>query len=259
MGNQTLKLNKMKKWNIWLFALMIVGSLLTQCNQQPKVGKGEMLVSGKVEGLRKGTLYLQKFVDTLLTSIDSVTIKGSPDFSFVTKIDSPELYYLSLTKDDGDSLKDRIPFFGETGKISINTRLKTFETSAQINGSENQNLYREYQSYIRKFNDQQLDMLQDYLDFQQAGSIEQADSVQKAMDYLIRRKYLYAINFASNHADKEIAPFIALAEVYDANLSLLDTLASRMTPEVAASKYGEKLQVYLAKRKADKDSLAQAK
>lgn len=249
----------MKKWNKRLPLLLMMGFILTQCNQKQKAAKGEMLVSGQIEGLRKGTLYLQKFVDTLLTSIDSVTIKGSPDFTFITKIESPELYYLSLTKDDGDSIKDRIPFFGEVGEISINTRLKTFETSAQINGSENQNLYREYQSYIRRFNDQQLDMLQDYLDFQQAAALEQADSVQKAMDYLIRRKYLYAINFASNNADKEIAPFIALAEVYDANLNLLDTLASRMTPKVASSKYGKKLKDYLAERRAVKDSLAQIK
>ena len=249
----------MKNWTSILPALLFVGFIIQACNTSPKVKAGEMRVSGEVEGLRKGTLYLQKFVDTLLTSIDSVTVKGSPVYTFVTPIESPELYYLSLTKDDGDSLKDRIPFFGEAGEISINTRLKTFETSAQIKGSENQNLYREYQSYMRRFNDQQLDMLQDYLDFQQASSLEQADSVQKAMDNLIRRKYLYAINFASNHADKEIAPFIALAEVYDANLTLLDTLASRMTPEVAASKYGKKLQTYLSERRADKDSLAALK
>ncbi|MGC6421304.1 MAG: DUF4369 domain-containing protein [Flavobacteriaceae bacterium] len=237
---------------ILLLGLTLLTS--TQCDSTQKAGKGEMIVTGNIEGLRKGTLYLQKFIDTLLTSIDSVTIKGTPTFSFVTKIESPELYYLSLTKDDGDSLKDRIAFFGEPGEIAINTRLKTFETSAKVVGSENQNLYREYQSYIRKFNNQQLDLLEDYLDFQQAQEMIQADSIQKAMDNLIRRKYLYAINFASNHADKEIAPFIALAEVFDANLTLLDTLSSRMTPEVADSKYGRKLITYLEERRKAKDS-----
>ena len=222
-----------------------------QCSPTPKAGQGEMLVSGKIEGLRKGTLYLQKFVDTLLTSIDSVNIDGMPQFAFTTPIESPELYYLSLTKDDGDSLKDRIPFFGEPGSITINTRLKTFETSAQIKGSENQNLYREYQSYIRKFNSQQLDYLEDYLEFQKDGLQKKSDSMQKVLDNLIRRKYLYAINFASNNADHEIAPFIALAEVYDANLSLLDTLAARMSSEVATSKYGKKLTEYLSDRRAD--------
>ena len=247
----------MKKTTALALPLLFILLAFNQCDTPNKAGKGEMLVSGKIEGLRKGTLYLQKFVDTLLTSIDSVRVAGSPEFSFVTKIESPELYYLSLTKDDGDSQKDRIPFFGEPGSIAINTRLKTFESSAKIEGSKNQNLYGEYQSFIRKFNDQQLDLLQDYLEFQQDQMQQEADSVQKAMDNLIRRKYLYAINFASNNADHEIAPFIALAEVYDANLSLLDTLASRMSPEVAKSKYGKKLFGFLEDRRMDETAKAE--
>ncbi len=241
----------MKKTSATTLSLVFILFAFYQCDTPQKAGKGEMLVSGKIEGLRKGTLYLQKFVDTLLISVDSVSITGSPEFSFTTKIESPELYYLSLTKDDGDSQKDRIPFFGEPGSISINTRLKTFESSAKIEGSENQNLYGEYQSFMRRFNDQQLDLLQDYLEFQQDQMKEEADSIQKALDNLIRRKYLYAINFASNNADHEIAPFIALAEVYDANLSLLDTLAARMSPEVSKSKYGKKLIDFLEDRRVD--------
>ena len=39
-----------------------------------------MLVSGKVEGLRKGKLYLQKMEDSLIISIDSITINGQDSF-----------------------------------------------------------------------------------------------------------------------------------------------------------------------------------
>ena len=50
------------------------------------------------------------------------------------------------------------------------------------------------------------------------------DSIEKAMDNLIKRRYLYALNFASTHGDNVIAPFIALTEVYDANIVFLDTV-----------------------------------
>ena len=63
-----------------------------------------------------------------------------------------EMYYLYLNKDDGDSLNDRIPFFGEKGEIEINTRLSTFESSAKISGSKNQLILEEYNSMIRRFN-----------------------------------------------------------------------------------------------------------
>ena len=101
-----------------------------------------MRISGKVDGLRKGTLYLQKMVDTILVSVDSVTIKGDDSFQLGDNIDTPEFYFLSLDKDDGDSLTDKILFFGETGEIKINTLLRTFGSSAKVEGSENQILWR---------------------------------------------------------------------------------------------------------------------
>jgi hypothetical protein len=113
-----------------------------------------MIVKGKIEGLRKGTLYLQKIEDTLLVNVDSTLIKGTPEFEFKTPLETAEIFYLYLNKEDGDSLNDRILFFGEEGIIEINTLLKTFESSAQITGSKNQELLQEYTSFNRKFNEQ---------------------------------------------------------------------------------------------------------
>ena len=59
-------------------------------------------------------------------------------------IKSPEFYFLSLDKDDGDSLTEKILFFGEAGEIKINTLLRTFASSAKIEGSENQLFGNEY-------------------------------------------------------------------------------------------------------------------
>ena len=82
-----------------------------------------MVVKGKVEGLRKGKLFLQKMEDTLLINVDSVQISGTPKFEFKTDIETAEIFYLYLDKEDGDSLNDRILFFGEEGLIEINTLL----------------------------------------------------------------------------------------------------------------------------------------
>jgi hypothetical protein len=57
---------------------------------------------------------------------------------------------------------------------------------------------------------------------------------------VIKRKYLYATNFAINNKDHEVAPYIALAEIYDINLKFLDTIQKSMTPKVAQSLYGKK-------------------
>ena len=67
----------------------------------------------------------------------------------------------------------------------------------------------------------------------------------KKQESNIKRKYLFATNFAINNKDHEIAPYIALAEIYDINLKYLDTIQKSMTPKVAQSLYGKKLTSYV--------------
>ena len=137
---------------ILFFCLIISLIFLMGCQSNPKPSGLMMHVSGKVAGLRKGTLFLQKILDSTLVNVDSIVINGEPEFEFRTEIESPEIYYLYLNKDDGDTLNDRIMFFAEKGEITINTLLKTFESSAKVSGSENQELLQEYRKIARQFN-----------------------------------------------------------------------------------------------------------
>jgi len=234
------------------FIITLLSILWIGCESSPKATGNSMLLSGKVDGLRKGTLYLQKIQDSLLVSIDSVVINGSPEFQFKTDIESPEIFYLYLNKEDGDSLNDRILFFGEKGEIKVNTLLKTFESSAKVTGSENQELLQEYRKLARQFDGKNLDNIKAYYEAIKNNADQKTmDSIQAAMDNLTKRRYLYALNFASTHGDNVIAPFIALTEVYDANLVFLDTVASKLTEEVKVSKYGKEFLEFIAKRKIE--------
>ena len=212
-----------------------------------------MIVRGKIEGLRKGKLFLQRIEDTLLINVDSIQISGTPKFEFKTDIETAEIFYLYLDKEDGDSLNDRILFFGEEGLIEINTLLKTFESSAEITGSKNQELLQEYISFNRKFNDQNLSLMQKFYQAQIDQNNKLADSLQYKIDNLLNRRYLYTINFAANNTDQNIAPYLALTRVFDANLSLLDSIAVKMTPEVKESKYGIEFINFLKKRREQEE------
>ncbi len=72
--------------------------------------------------------------------------------------------------------------------------------------------------------------------------------MQQKIDNLLKRRYLYTINFAAQNTDQNIAPYLALTKVFDANLSLLDSIAVRMTPQVSNSKYGKEFLNYLEKK-----------
>ena len=176
--------------------LFVLSLLFINCEPSKKTtDENLMIVKGRIEGLRKGNLFLQKIQDTVLINVDSTQVNGTPDFEFQTPIETPEVFYLYLDKEDGDSLNDRILFFGEKGQIEINTLLKTFESSAQISGSENQELLQEYLSFNRKFNDQNLVLMQGFYEAQIAQNKERADSLQNKIDNLLKRRYLYTINF----------------------------------------------------------------
>ena len=57
--------------------------------------------------------------------------------------------------------------------------------------------------------------------------------------------YCLATNFSIQNADKEIAPYIALTELYNANIKLLDTVNNSLTNEIKASKYGVELEKFI--------------
>ena len=237
---------KLKKY----FLIILLSSLMFSCNQNEKSNFEDlMIVKGSIRGLRKGKLYLQRIKDTMLINLDSAYVDGSPKFRFQTPIKTPEVFYLYLNKDDGDSLNDRILFFGEKGTIEINTLLKTFESSAKISGSKNQELLQKYQSMRRKFNDKNLDLLKDLYVAKGKKQIERVDTLEKKIASLLNRRYLYTINFAAQNPDQNLAPYLAITQVYDANLTVLDSIANKLTNKVKASKYGIEFLNLLEKRR----------
>ena len=200
-----------------------------------------MIISGNINGLKKGSLILKKQIDSTIISLDSMKINGDSNFKLVTEIYEPDIYYLYLDKEDGDSLNDIITFFGNTGNITINSRLKTFDSSYEINGSRNSELLREYLSIIRKYNLQNLDLLDIFYNAQIDNNQNKIDSVNFELENLIRRRYLYSLNFAITNAENEISPYIAVSQIPDANVELLIKLYDTLSDKVKNSKYGKLL------------------
>lgn len=94
-----------------------------------------------------------------------------------------------------------------------------------------------------------MDLVEKELENYSSNTYKNADSIADVNSKLIRKKYLYTANFATTHADKEIAPYLALSEIADINIRYLDTIDTKMNPEVAKSKYGKMLKSYIKERK----------
>jgi len=223
----------MKKILLWVVLIVFV----IACSGD---SDNTMYVNGSIKGLKKGTLYLQKEMDSLLVSVDSVFVDGTDSFVLTDEISSPEMYFLTLGTSD-----KKIAFFGEKDTVYVKSTLDKFILKAKISGSENQARLDEFYQMTKKFNDQNLDLIKEEFEARKIGSQDSIDAVAKKMNGWTRRKYLYMTNFAVKNGDYEVSPYVALTELANANVTLLDTINNSLSAEVKASKYGKQLNDYI--------------
>lgn len=201
-----------------------------------------MIVTGQIKGLKKGKLYLQKMKDTLLVSVDSVSLNGVDTYELKDFVESPIVYYLTF---DANNAKKSILFFGEEGTITINDDVEVFGLNPEINGSKNQAIFDEFKLMSKKFQERNLELIKQDFDAKKAKDLDLAKKIEKDFKRLVRRRVLYTANFAIKNNDSEVAPYLALTELYDATIPLLDTVNSSLSNRVKNSIYGKKYQEYL--------------
>lgn len=210
---------------------------------------GSLHLTGDIKGLSQGKLYIQKIQDTVFVVLDSIEFKGKSTFETNIDIDKPEVLYFFLDRGQTNSIDNNLAFFAEPGEMTFNSKLKEFYASAKITGSKNQELWDEFKVMNSKFTNENLSIIQKRLENELNFNPKAQDSTDNAYQKLLTRKYRYVAQFASTHGDYEIAPYLALSEIADINVSFLDTIASKMNPKVAESKYGKMLMDHIRDRK----------
>jgi hypothetical protein len=225
----------------------VTATLLLSCAE--KKSEKNFVLTGNIKGLQKGTLYIQRIVDTALVAIDTIIINGNSQFTSDFDLKSPEMLYLFLDRGVSNSLDNNIPFFAEPGKMTLETSLDFFTADVKITGSKNQALYDDYHKVVSRFIDQDLDLVEAKFKAYKEKNTEELEKIQTKQDAILKRKYLYTTNFAVNNGKYEVAPYVTLAEIYDINMKYLDTIQKTMSPKVAKSMYGKKLNDFITERK----------
>lgn len=231
------------------YAIVTLFVLLTFSACSKKESNGNLHITGNIKGLKKGTLYIQKIVDTALMAIDTIEINGDSHFSSDLDIQSPEMYYLFLDRGITNSLDNNLSFFAEAGSINIETSLEYFNSDAKITGSKNQEKYEEYKKIISRFTDENLSLMEKKFNAFKNKNMKMVDSIETLQNLNLKRRYLFTTNFALNNKDSEVAPYLALSEISDINLKYLDTIQKTMSPKIAQSLYGKKLIQFYKERK----------
>jgi hypothetical protein len=222
-----------------ILSILVLAIALHSCSSKKE---GNMIVQGQIKGLKKGKLYLQKMVDTVLVSVDSVALLGQDTFTLTDNVDSPILYYLTF---DGNTTDKRILFFAEEGVITINDNVEKFGFDPEISGSKNQEVLDKYYVVSKRFQNQRLEFIKKDFEAKRAKDTDLIQKIEEDYKRMVRRRVLYTTNFTLTNADSEAAPYIALTEMYDASLKMLDTVNNKFSPKVKNSVYGKRFQEYL--------------
>ena len=229
----------------YFLAAVISSVLLLGCSKS----NSTMELSGEVFGLKKGTLFLQKIKDSSFVTIDSMKVDGDANFHFSANMESPEVFYLTMQFQDSLKTQKRVPFFAEAGEITLTSKLKNFEIESKVSGSENHQKWEEYQALMKRYNNKKLEVIEAYYNALKDGNDSLSQSIAKQQEKLISSSYLATINFAKNHNDLEIAPYLMITEVADANPKFQDTIYNLLAQKVKDSKYGKQMESFIKNRK----------
>jgi len=234
----------------FLISVFIAFLFFTGCTSKTE----NLTLSGTVKGLKKGTLYLQKFEDTLLISVDSVHIDGKSDFVFREQLDEPEIYYLYVQLKDASLQDDLITFFAEEGTMTIHTVIDEFGNRARITGSKNDSILRVYDKLKQRFITRNLELIEERLKLKSGSPDSLKIAIELQQQRLLSNKYYTTVNFAINHKDFEVAPYLVLSEAAEVQVKYLDTVYNVLPQKIKDSKYGRELESFIQFRR-ENDSL----
>ena len=150
---------------------------------------------------------------------------------------------------------------GAAGVIEIQTTLSTskigtmnYNRSFDVKGKKNIALMQTFQSFERQFISKRDSLKKVQRALIEINEPEKVDSIQDLLNVLEYKSYLFTANFAINNADSNIAPYLAITKIADAQIPILESIDKKLSPKVKNSKYGKKFTKLLDQRK-QRDSI----
>ena len=203
------------------------------------------MIKGKLDGMRKGMVYLKNEVNGNLVTIDSIFLKGTEEFEFEGNIESPEVFYLNTSRRNSPNL----PVFVEKSEITVDADVKDL-LSANIKGSKNQELLDQFNKIMGRFNMRKNELYVKSLQANAKKHFKTLSSISSQYRSNEIRKTRYILNFAVSNASYDVSPYIALNYLSSSDIVVLDTINKSMTPEVRNGKYGKELNQLVTQLKA---------
>lgn len=212
---------------------LLLGITIISCGNSNS--KDNFVIQAQIHGLQKGTVYLEKFQNEKLTVIDSVYVDdANENITFSNHINEADIYVISLDK----SNTKHISFFGSPGNVTITTTLAKFKEKAKIVGAIQQDVLDKHDAYLKKINDENLEIIKNKFDARKAGDTDKLALLENKEAQQLKRQYLFSANYAIANRHLAVAPFIAFSRMPKASLVLKQKIYDALTDDIKKTKYG---------------------
>jgi hypothetical protein len=229
----------MKRFLLSLSAIVF----LVSCSSNTKNTEVTIIV----DGLKKGTVYLQKITESGLVNLDSIESNGNEKLNLSLNLDHPELLYAYLDKFDGSSFNDRLAFFAEPGEIQISTTLNNFENAAVVSAGVEHEEFKKLQQMLSRFTKKDFELMQ----------LAQTDRItdERFVDSIVNqsnsnniKRYQFIANYALTNPNKYVSAYLITSEGEELNPRWKDSIFNSFSDAIKKSKYGQLLNSQLAQQ-----------
>ena len=215
-----------------LFYLLLISLALASCTMQP-TKKTAYTINVNLQGLDKGTVYLQHRVGNEMIKLDSAD--ATAPISFKGNIEMAEVYYLGIKDKRGS-----IPVFVEAADINVTGHIDSLR-QVIITGSPAQDELDAFNDQTKTFTEQRQKLFADYRNADQEQNEELKGQLEKQMDAIQAEKIDFTYKHITENKASIVAAFLAYQNNYDFDLSQLETITAGFDPSIEQSVYVQNL------------------
>jgi len=210
-----------------VFLLLTVAVILISCGGK---NKNQFTISGIIQGVDSGLVYLQKTDAGVWTKIDSASITGGK-FTFKGMVATPEMWYLTI-----EEKQLNFPFFIENSKIELTVYPDSIEKSV-VNGSESNAVYKNYTSQKEVLDQKMNDLYTEYKKAREVNDTALMNKMDAAFTAVDEELKKLIVNFTKTNPASVVSPYLITRNFWQFELPELEEIIASFDTSLNASGY----------------------
>ena len=200
-----------------------------------EISNDNMIIEGQILDLENSKIYLTIVDEEKI--IDSANIIDGK-FSLKTYIDEPIEMSLILKEKNSS---EKFNFFSEPSNILFRSSKEKFIFNAQIQNSKLFNEFKNIEKQIGKFNEKDLELLAEQIEFSVKGDKKKYDSLNGERIKINQKKILFIVNYSLNNNSSPVSAFIIHKYKESINKNYIEKVYENFSDKLKSSYYGKKL------------------